>query len=57
MVALNRDGWCWFPCSILLEYMNAGSLEDIVRVMPNNRIPEDVLGAITGAILVGLRYS
>lgn len=42
--------------SILLEYMNAGSLEDLVRLLPANRIPEDVLSAITGAILVGLRY-
>lgn len=42
--------------SIALEYMNAGSLEDIQAQMPNGKIPEGLLSMACGKILTGLKY-
>jgi len=42
--------------SIALEYMNGGSLEDIAKAVPDHSIPEPILSAICGKILVGLQY-
>jgi len=41
---------------LALEYMNAGSLEGVLRAAPGKRIPETVLGQIVLQMLHGLVY-
>jgi mitogen-activated protein kinase kinase 1 len=48
--AFNSDG----EISICMEYMDGGSLDLILRKV--NRIPEQILGKITHAVLKGLSY-
>ena len=48
--AFNSDG----EISICMEYMDGGSLDLVLRKV--NRIPEQILGKITEAVLKGLSY-
>lgn len=41
--------------AIVLEYMDGGSLADVMKKTPERKIPENVLSKITSKILIGLR--
>lgn len=41
---------------LALEYMDGGSLDDICKVCPSSKIPDDMLSIITNQVLQGLYY-
>eukprot|EP00818_Percolomonas_sp_WS_P000792 CAMPEP_0117441528 /NCGR_PEP_ID=MMETSP0759-20121206/3681_1 /TAXON_ID=63605 /ORGANISM="Percolomonas cosmopolitus, Strain WS" /LENGTH=899 /DNA_ID=CAMNT_0005233385 /DNA_START=244 /DNA_END=2940 /DNA_ORIENTATION=+ len=50
--AFSREG----SIHMVLEYMELGSLEDVCKVLPQRRIPDDVLRELAGQLMQGLAY-
>lgn len=50
--AFSREG----NIEMILEYMDLGSLEDICKIMPENKIPHRVLRELAGQLVQSLAY-